>query len=321
MIAFPHFVKAQNSWHHGTRACKLESEILQVVQNVANQSITRRTVVEESLGVDNLDFLLETGELVGHDARECRCGDAPTGTYCLILQDAEENYCEAEGSYTGRNKDKVPICYRRTLLFSFVKMYFAPICFAGLIILASIVTTRCGMHARNYVLSRCFPSINRRTVERILTREAARRQAFRMGLGIESLVLVQEHGAANRTRTNLSLKLKTKIFQPQSPSKLTEASTEENGSGGKDNTWTWPWAWVWNKDDIDDFGNQQEQEVCTICLVNLEPGDRIGALPCNHSFHVDCLKTWVLWRNTVSSKHASLHCFHLHVVYKKNSIV
>jgi len=29
---------------------------------------------------------------------------------------------------------------------------------------------------------------------------------------------------------------------------------------------------------------------CTICFVPLEDGDRVGALPCTHVFHVDCLK-------------------------------
>lgn len=36
---------------------------------------------------------------------------------------------------------------------------------------------------------------------------------------------------------------------------------------------------------------------CTICFSPLEDGDRVGALPCSHSFHVDCLKEWLKRRN------------------------
>jgi hypothetical protein len=37
---------------------------------------------------------------------------------------------------------------------------------------------------------------------------------------------------------------------------------------------------------------------CTICFVPLEEGDRIGALNCNHIFHVECIKGWVQRKNT-----------------------
>jgi hypothetical protein len=40
-----------------------------------------------------------------------------------------------------------------------------------------------------------------------------------------------------------------------------------------------------------------DEPSCTICFAPLEEGDRIGDLPCNHEFHVDCLKTWVQRKN------------------------
>jgi len=36
---------------------------------------------------------------------------------------------------------------------------------------------------------------------------------------------------------------------------------------------------------------------CTICQVEIEDGERVGNLPCNHLFHVDCLKLWLTRRN------------------------
>lgn len=42
----------------------------------------------------------------------------------------------------------------------------------------------------------------------------------------------------------------------------------------------------------------EDDAACTICFVHMEEGERVGALPCNHCFHVDCLKEWLPRRNT-----------------------
>ena len=42
----------------------------------------------------------------------------------------------------------------------------------------------------------------------------------------------------------------------------------------------------------------EDDVACTICFSPLEEGDRVGALPCSHTFHVDCLKEWLPRRNT-----------------------
>jgi hypothetical protein len=46
-----------------------------------------------------------------------------------------------------------------------------------------------------------------------------------------------------------------------------------------------------------DDNDSLHEPTCTICFVPLENGDRIGALECDHNFHVDCLKTWLKRRN------------------------
>lgn len=48
---------------------------------------------------------------------------------------------------------------------------------------------------------------------------------------------------------------------------------------------------------ISDNGSLEEP-TCSICLLTLEEGDRIGALQCRHHFHVDCLKSWLSRKNT-----------------------
>jgi hypothetical protein len=36
---------------------------------------------------------------------------------------------------------------------------------------------------------------------------------------------------------------------------------------------------------------------CSICMNEFELNEKVGDLKCNHLFHCECLKTWVLWRN------------------------
>jgi hypothetical protein len=43
--------------------------------------------------------------------------------------------------------------------------------------------------------------------------------------------------------------------------------------------------------------DKDEPIECTICFATLEKGDRVGAFPCRHVFHVGCLKTWLKRRN------------------------
>ncbi|CAB9519264.1 Probable E3 ubiquitin-protein ligase [Seminavis robusta] len=47
-----------------------------------------------------------------------------------------------------------------------------------------------------------------------------------------------------------------------------------------------------------DVSEWDDDNTCTICYASLEDGDRVGALPCGHEFHVDpCLKHWLTRRN------------------------
>ncbi|GAX18463.1 hypothetical protein FisN_2Lh117 [Fistulifera solaris] len=43
--------------------------------------------------------------------------------------------------------------------------------------------------------------------------------------------------------------------------------------------------------------SDDEVDECAICYQELRTGDRVGDIPCGHTFHADCLKTWCVRRN------------------------
>lgn len=40
--------------------------------------------------------------------------------------------------------------------------------------------------------------------------------------------------------------------------------------------------------------SDSDEQLCTICLLPLENGDRIADLKCGHFYHADCLSEWIL---------------------------
>jgi Ring finger domain len=50
-------------------------------------------------------------------------------------------------------------------------------------------------------------------------------------------------------------------------------------------------------DDESSVVSSTELVFCPICHTEIEEGDRVGDLPCNHIMHIECLKTWIVRRN------------------------
>ena len=50
-------------------------------------------------------------------------------------------------------------------------------------------------------------------------------------------------------------------------------------------------------DHHDDYDDDDYDNTCTICFAPLVDGERVGALPCSHVYHVDCLKLWLQRQN------------------------
>lgn len=50
-------------------------------------------------------------------------------------------------------------------------------------------------------------------------------------------------------------------------------------------------------DESEEQEDDEEDRTCIICMTTVDDGDKIGALPCDHLFHSDCLKQWIRRRN------------------------
>ena len=45
--------------------------------------------------------------------------------------------------------------------------------------------------------------------------------------------------------------------------------------------------------DEDDEDEDEEEPTCSICLCELLAGEVVRTLPCKHSFHAQCIETWL----------------------------
>ena len=107
------------------------------------------------------------------------------------------------------------------------------------------------------MFSRCCPQINTRLIEQSLTEEIESQRRWRERVGEEGHIY--------------GLKLKTKIYHPK-------ARDEEDFLGD-------------SEQDVDN--DDEGMYSCSICILELEDGDRIADLDCGHYFHAECLSEWI----------------------------
>ena len=127
---------------------------------------------------------------------------------------------------------------------------------------------------------------------------------------------VMELARARREEENPPLILKTKLYCSPKKNSLKSHTTEEsyaeepmktpekvgsvvpNDDINRNTPQTAPNTPANNDNNSSYVYNINEEEVsCTICMTEINDGDRIGALPCNHLFHSSCLKEWIKRRN------------------------
>lgn len=59
-----------------------------------------------------------------------------------------------------------------------------------------------------------------------------------------------------------------------------------------------------NKSEIHDI--ECDAEMCAVCILKIEDGDRVADLQCRHLYHADCLSEWVLKK---------VICFLVHMLF------
>lgn len=171
--------------------------------------------------------------------------------------------------------------------------------FSALVI--SLLTSSLGASLFGFFVSRFNRNWNERSVDRLMRRNPER--ARRM---IEIFV-VREYRAfevaweRNRQQTNANANATTDQSQTATP------ANEEREPISQQPTSLVLHTRIYHDapnscrtceygDDCDDM-NEMPPPRCTICYNTFMDGERVGALKCDHLFHVDCLRIWLQRRN------------------------
>eukprot|EP00970_Alexandrium_tamarense_P012580 scaffold2954_cov195-Alexandrium_tamarense.AAC.19 len=211
---------------------------------------------------------------------------------------ADSTYCSSSINYY--SNDYLIKCSRSTQLQSAARFTWKYTYFIYAFVIAIVFCSRSGHHAIKYLVSCCIPQLNNWIVEEILRNDTARRHQRNSALLSELNSRIREEGFVSGYR------LKTKVFRcscgeerggagelevadvenlPQSP--IAENLTQQSVSTHIENDNT-PQSHI----DYDD------SQMCSICILPLEHGDRIADLDCNHYYHSDCLSEWIKTKNT-----------------------
>ena len=125
-------------------------------------------------------------------------------------------------------------------------------------------------NAIKYPLSRLFPKINRWIAEKLLQAEIQSRNRIRA-----------EYEDAARMKRRMEgwisgYSIKTKLHSNSDTTTDNQATKEKEPQNCRDSI--------------------EFDPMCTICLLEVNDGDRVADLSCGHVFHPDCLGEWILKR-------------------------
>lgn len=168
------------------------------------------------------------------------------------------------------NSNDVTLCFEDDASTVLVRNIWPLVCL-WYVFLCLLCFSYKGRHAITYCIQRCFPSTNSILVDRIMEHHQHIRQHYL------SFWNANNNATNNEEDEAQELVLKTKEYH--------ETHHPETSST--------PFS-----DDLVGEEDDDPSTCCTICFVPLEEGDRIGALDCDHLFHVDCIKGWVQRKNT-----------------------
>jgi len=182
--------------------------------------------------------------------------------FCGNSGAADVYYCPVDKDTCGIQQQNGRMgCFAQSTQTIFIRNAWPVVVIWIAALILCLLFSRHGRNSRYFCWSRlCDSSVNDRIVDGLLQSAsiAAVEVAYRRRAAL------RQYEADRRSRTPYGLALRTKLFH---------VGPQQEGT------------------------NVDEEFTCSICFNALHEGDRIGALACNHKFHVECLKGWLTRRN------------------------
>ena len=247
-------------------------------------SNTALVVTENSTQYDRMNGT--NTSLKFYYARECGCFS--TIVYCPMfsMSCVPVNPIDTSGFPT-------PGCVSEAKKLAVGNFFFNLVIIWFVLLALFTVSRDFGRAAVDYVISTCNPNWNTYVVGRILQRNPDRARRY-----VRTYIYRRRRMLERRVDRNIRTPADDDVdvlTRPQDTRKLTSLvlrtkryrSTMRTEDGGP---------------SIDDNSSHDDGESgtgmnCSICFAPFLDGDRVGALPCDHVFHVDCLKSWLPRRN------------------------
>ena len=176
-----------------------------------------------------------------------------------------------------------PTCVNETGKRSFTKSLFPIVMVMFALIAGCLLCSVPGRHAISCAFGHVFPCWNQIAARYMMRHNPERANQIVRGYFLRGMAQQQDNPVGNRILQDLrqlrrlhrssvpatKLFLKTAVFDSSTTSVVSPLND----------------------------GDLINHNTCTICFADIHDGDRIGHLPCNHIFHVECLKSWLKRRN------------------------
>jgi hypothetical protein len=227
--------------------------------------------------------------------RQCFCASYISEEYTAMV------FCPLSFSHCAIPEDSTegPVCINMARQDTVRKRVFPLLLISLFLSLVTLLSTRRGWHAINYLRIKLRPSRQEEVIRRLLqanpylARGHIQQYLQDHGLGNDYIVRVRLRretpaSSADTLPPPNQLSLKTRIYERSNT--LREKCSEDSTTSSDEN----------DDDDVErpsDNLDDDHDPSCTICFAALETGDRVGALHCRHIFHVSCLKDWLACRN------------------------
>ena len=249
-----------------------------------------------------------TPKLLPFKGLYCDCtGRLPTNTnfYCPVTSKS----CEVWNGY-GSGEEYTVTCTSENWMVAYARYMWYYLIFWFAFLSLSLLLTAPGQHAVKYVISRKYPSVNNRLVDLIVELESSRQIQTQMSIAHERYLQRRREGWV------IGYRLKTKRYNENEKSEkdkdedqcedsvlsrlsnvaddANEEPMEEGKESDVDINQTEDGAQKNQQSPGLHITNSDEPDTCTICLLDIEEGEKIADVQCGHMFHADCLSEWIL---------------------------